>query len=199
MSGLSAGRVLICLLALGMLSACATDRRVAPSAQYPAYKPTDAGREKENQTVPEPGFEEVRGEKKNCIASWYGRDFHGRPTASGETFDMFALTCAHKEYPLGTKVKVTNRSNGREVDCIINDRGPFVEGRDIDLSYAAANRIGLIGPGVAPVEVEPLGRYTRYIKEVKFSRLNGSMVTIQIGSFREEANAARLRNGLELH
>jgi rare lipoprotein A len=112
---------------------------------------------------------------------------------------MFALTCAHRDYPLGTKVKVTNPSNKSEVDCIVNDRGPFVNGRDIDLSYAAAKRIGLIGPGVARVDIEPVGRYTRYVKEVRYGRFEGSVVTIQIGSFREEFNARRLKEGLELH
>ncbi len=74
-----------------------------------------------------------------------------------------------------------------------------MSGRDIDLSYAAAKKIGLIGPGVAPVDIEPLGRYTRYVKEVRYARFQGSIVTIQIGSFREEANARRLKQGLELH
>jgi rare lipoprotein A len=143
-------------------------------------------------------YEEIKGDKKACTASWYGREFHGKPTASGENFNMFALTCAHRDYPFGTKVKVTNPSNRQEVECIVNDRGPFVSGRDIDLSYAAAKRIGLIGPGVAGVDVEPLGRYTRYVKDVKYGYLSGSMVTIQIGSFREESNAKRLQKGLEL-
>jgi len=112
---------------------------------------------------------------------------------------MFALTCAHKDYPLGTKLKVSNPSNGSQVDCIVNDRGPFIEGRDLDMSYAAAKRIGLIGPGVAPVDIEPVGRYTRYVKQVKYGRIEGSTLTIQIGSFRDESNARRLKQGLELH
>jgi rare lipoprotein A len=144
-------------------------------------------------------FEEFKGEKKSCYASWYGREFHGKQTASGENFNMFALTCAHRDYPLGTKLRVSNPANGKDVECIINDRGPLVTGRDIDLSYAAAKKIGLIGPGVAKVDVEPLGRYTRYVKEVKYGQLEGSMVTIQIGSFRDESNARRLKKGLDLH
>ena len=78
---------------------------------------------------------------------------------------MFALTCAHRDYPLGTKLRVSNPANGKEVECIVNDREPLVTGRDIDLCYAAAKKIGLIGPGVAKVDVEPLGRYTRYVNK----------------------------------
>jgi len=194
--------IIVCALTLVFLSACATTRHtasstpdVAPSSP-PSTKivPSEISEAKRLSD-----YEEIRGEKKACNASWYGREFHGKPTASGENFNMFALTCAHRDYPLGTRVKVTNPSNGQQVECIVNDRGPFVNGRDIDLSYAAAKRIGLIGPGVAVVEVEPLGRYTRYVQEVRYNYVMGSMVTIQIGSFREESNAKRLKRGLELH
>ena len=178
------------VLTLVCLSGCATTRHDAPSASA-SSESGRAGALSE--------YQEIRGEKKSCIASWYGREFQGKPTASGENFNMFALTCAHRDYPLGTKVKITNSSNKKEVECIVNDRGPFVEGRDIDLSYAAAQRIGLIGPGMARVDIEPLGRYTRYVKNVRYSRLDGSMVTIQIGSFRDEVNAKRLVKGLEIH
>ncbi len=196
------GCVLIaCALTL-ILSACATTRHTAPSAAdvgSSSLPPTKVGPPEISQAERLSEYQQIRGEKKTCTASWYGREFHGKPTASGENFNMFALTCAHREYPLGTKVKISNPSNSQEVECIVNDRGPLVSGRDIDLSFAAAKRIGLIGPGVARVDVEPLGRYTRYVKEVKYSHLEGSMVTIQIGSFREESNAKRLQKGLELH
>jgi rare lipoprotein A len=196
------GCVLIaCALTL-VLSACATTRPTAPSTpDVGSSSPpsTKIGPPEISQAERLSEYQEIKGEKKACTASWYGREFHGKPTASGENFNMFALTCAHRDYPLGTKVKVTNPSNSQEVECIVNDRGPFVIGRDIDLSYAAAKRIGLIGPGVARVDVEPLGRYTRYVKEVKYGHLEGTLVTIQIGSFREESNAKRLKKGLELH
>jgi rare lipoprotein A len=90
------------------------------------------------------------------VASWYGQPHHGQPTASGERFNMYELTAAHRTLPLGTRVRVTNLSNGRSVVVTITDRGPFVKGRIIDLSYAAARRIGLIGPGTAPVQLEVL-------------------------------------------
>lgn len=86
------------------------------------------------------------------IASWYGRAFHGRRTASGETYDMYAMSAAHKTMPIPSYARVRNPANGREVIVRVNDRGPFVAGRIIDLSYAAAQKLGV--RGVAPVEVE---------------------------------------------
>jgi len=179
------------------LAACATSKSVAPpTAQGSApAAPEEVG--PGEHLISE--FEAFKGEKKSCYASWYGLEFHGKRTASGENFNMFALTCAHRDYPLGTKLRVSNSADGKEVECLVNDRGPLVTGRDIDLSYAAAKKIGLIGLGVAKVDVEPLGRYTRYVKEVKYGQLEGSMVTIQIGSFRDESNARRLKKGLDLH
>ncbi|MBI5343955.1 MAG: septal ring lytic transglycosylase RlpA family protein, partial [Deltaproteobacteria bacterium] len=79
------------------------------------------------------------------IASWYGKDFHGRPTASGEAYDMYAMTAAHKTLPLGTIVNVKNLENGRDVRVVVNDRGPFVRGRIIDLSYSAAKELDMVG------------------------------------------------------
>lgn len=90
------------------------------------------------------------------LASWYGPGFHGKKTASGETYNMHAHTAAHKLLPLGTVVKVTHVGNGRSVLARINDRGPFVEGRVIDLSYALAQQLGVVGPGTATVKVEAM-------------------------------------------
>ncbi|MGY6529206.1 MAG: septal ring lytic transglycosylase RlpA family protein [Cyanobacterium sp.] len=92
------------------------------------------------------------------IASWYGPGFHGRRTANGERFNQNALTAAHRTLPFGTRVKVTNVSNGRSVVVRINDRGPFTGGRVIDLAAGAAQAIGLKGRGVGPVTVQVLGR-----------------------------------------
>src|SRR5574340_541002 len=86
-------------------------------------------------------------EAKYIVASWYGPDFHGKLTSSGEPYNMHANTCAHKEYPFGTKLKVTNIANNKNVECTVNDRGPFIPGRDLDLSYACAKEIELICPG----------------------------------------------------
>src|SRR5262249_1510561 len=92
------------------------------------------------------------------IASWYGPGFHGNRTANGEIYDQFELTAAHPSLPLGTRAMVTNLTNGRAVEVRINDRGPFVDGRAIDLSYAAARTIGMIGPGTSRVRIDVLGR-----------------------------------------
>ena len=131
------------------------------------------------------------------VASWYGPDFHGKPTSSGEIYDMNALTCAHREYPFGTKLKVTNISNNKSVNCTVNDRGPFVSGRELDLSYAAAKEIGLIGQGTSEVRIEYIGRDTSYMKEVRYLSDTGPF-TIQVGSFKELSNASRLKLSLDL-
>ncbi|WP_457746262.1 septal ring lytic transglycosylase RlpA family protein [Sulfurimonas sp.] len=90
-------------------------------------------------------------------ASWYGPDFHGKLTSNGERYNMWAMTAAHKTLPMNTIVKVTNRRNGKSIVVRINDRGPFVSTRIIDLSKAAASKVGMIGTGTAPVTLEVLG------------------------------------------
>ena len=87
------------------------------------------------------------------IASYYGREHDGRRTASGEVFDMREMTAAHRTLPFGTRVRVTNLANGRQITVRINDRGPFRRGRILDLSYAAARKLGIVGRGVAKVRV----------------------------------------------
>jgi len=140
---------------------------------------------------------ETYQEPRVAVASWYGPEFHGKPTASGDRFDMYALTCAHRDLPFGTLIKVTNSSGGKSVHCTVNNRGPYVSGRDIDLSYAAAMEIGLVGSGTAKVTIEYLGRDVRYVKEVR-SAFSDVPYTIQVGSFKEADYAERLKEGLEL-
>ncbi len=94
-------------------------------------------------------------------ASYYGRAFHGKTTASGETFDMYAMTCAHRTLPLGTLLRVENLDNGRTVTVRVNDRGPYVEGRIVDLSYGAAERLGMLETGTARVRLTSLGSENR--------------------------------------
>ena len=103
-----------------------------------------------------PSVQRWGGHTDKGLASWYGNEFHGRPTASGETFDQYAMTAAHRTFPFGTVVRVNNLSNGRAVDVRINDRGPFIRGRIIDLSRAAAQRVDMIVDGVVPVRIEVL-------------------------------------------
>ncbi len=123
------------------------------------------------------------------IASWYGHPFHGRRTASGERYDMDRMTAAHKTLPFGSRVEVENLDNGRRVQVVINDRGPFVRGRIIDLSRKAAREIEMIGPGTARVEIrwvagpEPLPAAEAYL--------------VQAAAFREEHRARELAGRLE--
>lgn len=92
------------------------------------------------------------------VASWYGRKFHHKRTSSGERYNMYELTAAHKTLPLASRVLVTNLNNGRQVIVKVNDRGPFVSNRLIDLSYAAAKRLGMVGRGLANVDVKALDK-----------------------------------------
>ena len=121
--------------------------RVEPLRAGGPNKPYEVLGERYTPTTSDRAMRESGG------ASWYGRKFHGRPTASGEPYDMYAMTAAHKTMPIPSYARVRNPANGREVVVRINDRGPFVAGRVVDLSYTAALKLGVLG-GVAPVVVE---------------------------------------------
>jgi rare lipoprotein A len=123
------------------------------------------------------------------MASWYGSDFHGKTTSNREVYNMYDLTAAHRTLPFETLVIVTNLKNGKSVTVRINDRGPFVEGRIIDLSYAAANIIDAIEPGVIPVKLE-------IIKDSSPSRGSQKFI-VQAGSFVSKKNARALKSKLE--
>ena len=128
------------------------------------------------------------GPVQTGIASWYGEDFHGRRTSSREIYDMNDLTAAHNTLPFGTMAVVTNLNNGRSVVVRINDRGPFVKSRIIDLSYAAARAIDMIGTGTAPVRVEVLSAMSPPLSDIRYY--------IQAGSFVRRENADKLRREL---
>ena len=127
------------------------------------------------------------------IASWYGRYFHGRKTSNGERYNMYADTAAHKILPMNTMVLVKNLENGREMVVRINDRGPFVRGRIIDLSYGSAKNLGIIKKGTAKVRIYALAPKTdgRFASTPDFT--TGEFY-VQIGSFLEKNNAERLRD-----
>ena len=148
--------------------------------------------------IPEPDHVPRSG-GEYVTASWYGKKFHGRPTASGERYDMYGLTAAHKTMKFGTKLRVTNPDTGQSVVVTVNDRGPFIRGRDLDLSYGAAKRIGHLEKGVGKVRIEHLERDMKYVKRVPFVSPNFSgALTVQVGSFTEQGNANRLKRGLEI-
>lgn len=145
----------------------------------------------------------VRKEKGHRVeyglASWYGEDFHGKLTANGEVYDMYKLSAAHKTLPLGTRVRVTNRKNGKSAVVRINDRGPFVRGRIIDLSYAGARALGMADDGVVPVRVEilKLGD-NRYVSSEGGEAAAAPMAyTVQVGSFLQKENALVLVRSLK--
>ncbi len=130
------------------------------------------------------------------IASWYGRDFHGRPTASGEIYNMYAMTAAHRTLPLGTILRVTNLENRKKVKVTVNDRGPFVKGRIIDLSYGAAKRLGMVEKGTARVRIEVIGRDRKYIRYIRVDDTGDGDYVVQVGAFRDVRNARRLKEVL---
>ena len=143
-------------------------------------------------------------------ASWYGPDFHGRLTASGERYNMYALTAASKTLPLNTYVRVTNLNNGKEVIVRINDRGPFVESRIIDLSYTAARRLGVIKNGVIPVRLEVVSssehakKYAHVRKEIKYPVKRAvknkelSSYFVQLASISKKKRALELQKRYQL-
>lgn len=131
-------------------------------------------------------LDKAEGYAETGIASWYGSDFHGKKTANGEIYDMYGRTCAHKTLPLGTKVRIKNIENGREVEARVNDRGPFVDGRIVDLTLTIAKDLGMADQGIAMVRVEPLGGVT----------FEDGLFAWQVGSYAERANADKLAASL---
>lgn len=138
-------RFLMCFIVLVFLVGCASDV---------VYKNTTRPYIVSGNTYYP--LENVEGFVEAGTASWYGKKFHGRKTASGETYNQNKMTAAHKTLPFGTRVQVKNKSNGKKVDVVINDRGPFVKGRIIDLSRAAAERLDMIGAGTVSVDIKVL-------------------------------------------
>jgi rare lipoprotein A len=186
-----------------LFSACATQHR--------AYSPQDhtpSSRQKSGQkpyTVAGKRYEPLsshEGFTQEGVASSYGRDFHGRKTASGEPFDMNAMTAAHKTLPLGVYVRVRHKRTGKEVIVRINDRGPFVSERIIDLSDGAARKLEMIQEGLAPVKVTALGFKTdKKSDEIEYrapvSYDNGSFA-LQVAALKNRDNAYRYAADLKL-
>lgn len=148
------------------------------------------------------------GYRAKGVASWYGKKFHGRDTSNGERYNMYAMTAAHKTLPLPTNVRVTNLENGKSIVVRVNDRGPFVKNRLIDLSYAAAVELDVVKNGTAMVEVVALNSSTNYPpttarvgtrstnQQVPAAGLDDSVMYLQVGAFGEVANARQLADRL---
>jgi len=195
---------LLCLLSI---FGCASRRPIADRRQPPPVQPEpsapgtagSAKRPADGEPFPTSssaaaprrtktaGISVPQGYSEEGNASWYGAPFHGRRASNGEIYDMYKLTAAHRTLPFETMVRVTNLNNGKSTTVRITDRGPFVENRVIDLSFAAAREIDSVGAGIAPVRLEVLSA---------MADPTAGFFTVQVGAFRASANAERLRDRL---
>ncbi len=185
--------VAACAAALLLMQACALKSPPTPSPPADHPKPY-----KVNGIWYQP-IPHAHGFSEKGIASWYGKKFHGRKTANGEIYDMYAMTAAHKTLPLGTWVNVRNLHTGKQVVVRVNDRGPFIQGRVIDLSLSAAQALDIVGPGTAQVEVVALGQRRRTASGEAFVPVDyyKGAFTFQVGAFSSRVNAEKLRAQLE--
>lgn len=198
----------LCAAMLALLSACSTPPRPGPTGPFDTQRdgpPADPPPDLASRPDPEPRVEPIRSGGPNKpyevlgqrytplaadaavaetgLASWYGRKFHGRPTASGEIYDMYASTAAHRTMPIPSYALVRNPANGREVVVRVNDRGPFHSERIVDLSYAAALKLDLLR-GVAPVEVRRLTH-----DDIRSGRWRGETAVVVRSDVPEDAPA----------
>jgi rare lipoprotein A len=149
-------------------------------------------------------MKDYRPYKQRGVASWYGKRYHGNLTASGEPYDMYAMTAAHTILPIPSYVRVTNPENGRSVVVRVNDRGPFLHDRLIDLSYVAAQKLGIAqkGSGIVDIEwidtrPEAIANYSPGTPDTNSPNNNVSGVYVQVGAFKSQENANRLRENLQ--
>jgi rare lipoprotein A len=192
-----------------VVAACssAPPRRPPSPPQDPGSVPDAVPKAEPRSRSGNPPFYEVDGRRyfvmgssagyvERGVASWYGPDFHGGRTANGDKYDMHAMTAAHKTLPLPSHVRVTNLNNGRSVVVRVNDRGPFVDNRIIDLSYAAATKLDIVRQGTALVEVRAVGPHDTTLGAAAASpaaRVAGlDELYVQAGAFAEQSNAERL-------
>lgn len=185
------------------------------SDAVPRVEPKSRGGNKSPYTVLGKSYRVMSsslGYKERGVSSWYGKKFHGHKTSNGETYNMYAMSAAHKSLPLPSYVQVTNLSNGRKVIVRVNDRGPFHGGRIIDLSYAAASKLDMLGQGTANVEVEAIDprnwsgssaavvRAPLVPKPVPVSAVSDSTAApryLQVGAFGIETRAAEAVSQLQ--
>jgi rare lipoprotein A len=194
------------LCAAALLAGCVNVPRRPEPSQPPPTPPADVASIPDAVPKPEPRsakgnppfytalgkryfvMESADGYVERGVASWYGPGFHSKYTSNGEIYDMYAMTAAHKTLPLPTYVQVTNLSNGRSVIVRVNDRGPFKEGRIIDLSYTAAAKLDMLRSGTAFVEVRAISPSA----PPAATAAAPSALFVQAGAFSSEANAAKL-------
>jgi rare lipoprotein A len=199
------------IAAVASLSACSATTWNNPPKQAATPSEQSAAVDLPRSKRGNPPFYEVYGVrykvmnsstayKEQGVASWYGKKFHGRDTSSGERYDMYAMTAAHKTLPLPTNVRVTNLENGKSVILRVNDRGPFVKNRLIDLSYAAAQELDVVANGTAVVEVVALNSAYNENAAVSQSQTASNSQNVkmylQVGAFGEPGNAQKLADKL---
>lgn len=204
-------RAFLILIAVALTS-CGMPSSPRPSGQGGAYKVGSPYKVNGVRYVPreDPSYD------RTGIASWYGKKFHGRRTANGERYDMYALSAAHPTLPMPSLVRVTNLKNGRSIVARVNDRGPFARGRIIDMSYRSAQLLGFVKQGTARVRVTFVGQGaatggstassppppTQTVAyqppdQVSFVPVVASNIYVQVGAFSDLGNAARLRDRLD--
>jgi rare lipoprotein A len=174
------------LLFIFALSACShhtTTSRGTSNTPQPSVSSTPTRTQTQTQLPPATPGEYV----EQGTASWYGAPFNGHRSANGEIYDMYQPTAAHRTLPFNSMIRITNLNNGLQTTVRITDRGPFVQGRIIDLSYAAAQSISMIGTGTAPVRLELISGADPYIGNF----------SVQVGAFRVQDNAQRLQARLQ--
>jgi len=195
-TGMNMRHALTLVCCLWLLSGCGRTARVSgpplPNEEETDATPTVAGAES-----PGPPALDLAAATEEGEASWYGDPYHGRQAASGEVFDKNKLTAAHRTLPFDTWVRVENKTNGKTVDVRINDRGPFVAGRIIDLSEAAAREIDMVRAGVAPVRVRVLGGAGGTAPPPPSeTKVDDGFYVVQLGAFSQEENAENLTRRL---
>jgi len=173
------GIIVVCLaLALAGCARKKTVRSVPPPPGAGRSSRVSGAARTETSGAPQ------EGDQETGLASWYGYPYHGRAAANGEIYDMEQLVAAHRTLPFDTWVRVVNLNNAKAIEVRIIDRGPFVEGRIIDLSHAAAQKLDLVGPGTVPVRLEI----------TRLPEVNGTaLYAVQVGAFRDRNNAERVR------
>ncbi len=185
----------LCLLLISCSGPTSRVLNTPETRELPGWqKPYEVDGKRYNPLRSHQGFQQ-RG-----IASWYGKKFHGRKTSNGEVYDMYGLSAAHKTLPMGVYVRVTHLGSGRQLIVRINDRGPFVAGRIIDLSYGAAKQLGIVESGTAQVKLEALGYRQSDQGKIVYrgpANYDSGSFAVQIGAFSVAANAQQLANSMK--
>jgi rare lipoprotein A len=174
----------VTLLAVITLAASCAEREVPIQPLVtPASVPSSAA--PPSAAGPEPAVAVGQIYRETGVASWYGKEFHGRKTASGEIFDMYGISAAHRILPLGTTIRVTNLDNFKSIKVKVTDRGPFIRNRVLELSYGAARELGFAAQGTARVKIETLEPFH-----------DTALYTVQAAVFADEENAKMLKERL---